>query len=654
MSAIEVILGGVILGGLYALVAIGFNLQYGMARIVNLAYGEFLMGAAFAAFWMFTLFSINPILGMILTVPVTFGANWLVYRLLMTPLVRRARTRDQLEGETILATFGLLFVLRGAATLAFSANNRFYDYLGEPLHLFGFTFAANRVLAFAVACVFGGAIWLALNYTRFGTALRALAIDPTGAELVGIDVRGLSALAFAGGGALVAAGRDAGEHLSHLQSFDRHRIHDEGAGGGDHGRRRQHGRQPAGGLLARHRRSALLLLRRFRSDTGGRLRAVPGRAGDQAARPVRNALMAETAENARIRRIRAAVAIGTLAALVIVLAMLPFVLSDYGLSLLVNVMAYLVLTIAWALFSGTTRLVSLATSAFFGVGMYTVAMLINVLPLYATFAVAIAVGAVLALVVGVLTLRISGMFFVIFSFGLSEMIRELMVWWEINQTHTMGRYVYVPFDTTMIYEHLLGLAVLVFFVGWQLRRSRFGLALMVIGEDETVARQVGINVPFSKVTIFIVSAMFMTLTGALMAPRFGFINPNFAFNPLVSFQVVIMAILGGLQRLWGPVLGVIPLLVLSEELQTEFPFWYSVLLGLVFMVIVYFLPRGLTGLIEEGWAALGKPLDLPRGLTGPLLDAWGWLSRPILLPRGLAGAIEDRWVKIMPRLPEKR
>ena len=63
MSAIEVILGGVILGGLYALVAIGFNLQYGMARIVNLAYGEFLMGAAFAAFWLFTLFRINPIVG---------------------------------------------------------------------------------------------------------------------------------------------------------------------------------------------------------------------------------------------------------------------------------------------------------------------------------------------------------------------------------------------------------------------------------------------------------------------------------------------------------------------------------------------------------------------------------------------------------------
>jgi len=364
--------------------------------------------------------------------------------------------------------------------------------------------------------------------------------------------------------------------------------------------------------------------------------------------------MTETSEDKRIRRKRAAAAIGALAMLVAMLAALPWLVSDYSLSLLLNLICYLVLTIAWALFSGTTRLVSLATSAFYGVGMYTVAMLIKVLPLYAAFAVAIGAGAVLALIVGVLTLRISGMFFVIFSFGLSEMMRELMVWWEINQTHTMGRYVYVDFSTTKIYEHMLGLGVLVFLVGWLLRRSRFGLALLVIGEDETVARQVGINVPFAKVAIFIVSAMFMTLSGALMAPRFGFINPNFAFNPLVSFQVVIMAILGGLQQLWGPVLGVIPLIVLSEQLQTEFPFWYSVFLGLVFMVIVYFLPRGLTGLLEDGWAALGRPLDLPRGFSGPLRDAWALLSRPISLPRGIAGAIEDRWIKIMPRLTEKR
>ncbi len=175
------------------------------------------MSAAFAAFWMFTLGGVNPILGMVASIPVTFAANWLIYRVLLTPLVRRARTRDQLEGETILATFGLLFVLRGAATLAFTANNRYYDYLGEPLHVLGFTFAANRVLAFAVACVLGAAIWLVLGFTRFGAALRALAIDPVGARLVGIDVRGLSALAFASGGALAAA---AGTLVSTFLSFN--------------------------------------------------------------------------------------------------------------------------------------------------------------------------------------------------------------------------------------------------------------------------------------------------------------------------------------------------------------------------------------------------------------------------------------------------
>ena len=294
----------------------------------------------------------------------------------------------------------------------------------------------------------------------------------------------------------------------------------------------------------------------------------------------------------------------TVAALVVLwaaLAAVPWIVSDYGLGFMINLMCYLVLTVAWALFSGTTRYVSLATSAFFGIGAYTVAMLLKEMPIHATFAIALVLGTVMALLVGLVTLRISGMFFVIFSFGLSEMLRQLLVWWEINQTHTMGRYVFAPFDNVMIYEHLLGLAVLVFLVGFLLRRSRLGLALLVIGDDETMARQAGINVSQAKVTIFVVSSVFMALAGAVLAPRFGYITPNIAFNPLISFQVVIMALLGGMQRLWGPVLGVVPLIVLSEFLQVQFPFWYSVFLGLVFMVIVYFLPRGVTGLVEDAW-----------------------------------------------------
>jgi branched-chain amino acid transport system permease protein len=312
---------------------------------------------------------------------------------------------------------------------------------------------------------------------------------------------------------------------------------------------------------------------------------------------------------------RLVLAVAALVLLLAVLAAVPWITSGYGLAFMINVMCYLVLTVAWALFSGTTRYISLATSAFFGIGMYAVAMLVKVLPIYAIFGVALVLGAVVALLVGLVTLRISGMFFVIFGFGLSEMIRELMIWYEINETHTMGRYVFVQFGNTLICEHLLALAVLVFLVGWALRRSRVGLALLVIGDDETVARQVGINVPLIKVAMFVVSSVFMTLTGAVMAPRFGFINPNFAFNPLISFQVVIMAFLGGMQQLWGPVLGVVPLIVLSELLQVQFPFWFSILLGLIFMVIIYFVPRGVTGLVEDAWALLAQPGGLRPGFA---------------------------------------
>lgn len=335
-------------------------------------------------------------------------------------------------------------------------------------------------------------------------------------------------------------------------------------------------------------------------------------------------------------------AVTSLVLLVAGLAAVPLFVSDYGLAFMINLTCYLVLTVAWALFSGTTRYVSLATAAFFGIGAYTMAMLVKVLPIYMVFGVALAVGAAIALLVGLVTLRISGVFFVIFGFGLSEMMRELMVWWEVNKTHTLGRYVFVPFDNTLIYEHLLGLAVLVFLVGWLVRRSRLGLALLVIGDDETVARQTGINVSVTKVTMFVVSSVFMTLVGAVMAPRFGYINPNFAFNPLISFQVVIMALLGGMQRLWGPILGVVPLIVLSELLQVQFPYWFSILLGLVFMVIIYVLPRGVAGLVEDAWVLLGRRVLLPQGSA-----ASPWPSRQVSLPRGIAGIVVDTWTRLV-------
>jgi branched-chain amino acid transport system permease protein len=197
---------GLVLGGMYALIAMGLTLQYGVARIMNLAHGELMIAAAFAALWLFTSAAVNPLLGLVLVVPAAFAISWAVYRLLLTPLVRRAPNRDALEVDSILATFGMLFVIQGVMLVMFGGAYYSYSFLAFPVNIAGAIVAANRLLALAFAAVIGLALYLYLTRTRLGTAVRAVAVDPNSAPLVAIDVKATAALAFAFGGALVAAG----------------------------------------------------------------------------------------------------------------------------------------------------------------------------------------------------------------------------------------------------------------------------------------------------------------------------------------------------------------------------------------------------------------------------------------------------------------
>lgn len=281
-------------------------------------------------------------------------------------------------------------------------------------------------------------------------------------------------------------------------------------------------------------------------------------------------------------------------AVLAVLAWLPAQLEgEYFLSLGINMLQFGVLATAWALFSGPTRYISLATTAFFGIGAYTVAVLGEVLPWPVVLVAALLIGSVIAVLVGLSTLRLSGVHFVIFSFGLASLVHQLVNWYEVNITKSLGRYVFVDITQRQIYWQLLALLALVLLTGWLIRRSRLGLALRVIGEDETVARHLGINTTNAKLLLFVISAGFMTLAGAVMAPRWTYIDPAIAFNANVSFQVLIMALLGGAGHLLGPLAGVIPLTLLFEFLSAKFPNHFSLLLGIAFLVIVYLLPNGL-------------------------------------------------------------
>ncbi|MFL4967596.1 MAG: branched-chain amino acid ABC transporter permease [Xanthobacteraceae bacterium] len=304
--------------------------------------------------------------------------------------------------------------------------------------------------------------------------------------------------------------------------------------------------------------------------------------------------------------------LGAIAALFITIAIaaVPFVAGPYHVALGISLLSYSVLATAWALFSGPTRYISLATVAFFGIGAYTVGALGEALPWWLVLAVAAAIGVAVALIVGLSTLRLSGMYFVIFTFGLSELIRQVVTWYEVNVHRSVGRYVFVDVTQNAIYWQLLALTILVLVAGWLIGRSRLGLALRVIGEDETVARHCGIDTTAAKLTLFVVSALFTTVTGAVMAPRWTYIDPAIAFNPMISFQVVIMALLGGATRLLGPLLGVIPLVFLFELLSANFPNSYSILLGAAFMLIVYVVPNGVAGIIETGFKGFGRRAEV--------------------------------------------
>jgi branched-chain amino acid transport system permease protein len=213
----DILIIGLLLGGTYALMAMGLQLQYGVARIMNLANGEVLIAGAFGAFWFFAGTHASPLWSLLFVVPLAFALNWAIYRVLIAPLVRRAKSQGKLDVDSILATFGLSFLFIGVMVAFFGAQYTDYSYLSEPIFIFGERYGLNRVVAFVASAIICIGLYLWLHKTRAGLALRAVSVNPSAAGLVSINVMRTSALAFALGGAVTAAG---GVLLSMYLTFD--------------------------------------------------------------------------------------------------------------------------------------------------------------------------------------------------------------------------------------------------------------------------------------------------------------------------------------------------------------------------------------------------------------------------------------------------
>jgi len=213
----DILVIGLLLGGTYALMAMGLQLQYGVARIMNLANGEILIAGAFSTFWFYAGTQLSPLLALFLVVPASFVLNWAIYRVLILPLVRRAKSQGRLEVDSILATFGVSFIAVGVMLTVFGGEYLDYSYLSQPIVIFGERYGLNRVVAFAASAALCIGLYVWLHKTRAGLALRAVSVNPSAAGLVSINVARASALAFALGGAVTAAG---GALLSMFLTFD--------------------------------------------------------------------------------------------------------------------------------------------------------------------------------------------------------------------------------------------------------------------------------------------------------------------------------------------------------------------------------------------------------------------------------------------------
>ena len=249
------------IGGIYALIAMGLSLQYGVARVLNVAHGEFIMLGAFATWALYTTLHINPLISLVIVGPIVFvlgfllhktffkhlltslptpgeviilGAliSWTVYQLLkaygaaspilaviigvpvaiaLDLVLHRTVLRNispspipiaAFEGSSLLATFGLLYIIQNIAIIIWGSSSKGYTFLASPVNLWGAMFGANRLVTLGFAVGIGVVFYLFLARTRLGKAIRAAAQDPMTAGLMGVNINQVLAICFGLGAAL--------------------------------------------------------------------------------------------------------------------------------------------------------------------------------------------------------------------------------------------------------------------------------------------------------------------------------------------------------------------------------------------------------------------------------------------------------------------
>ena len=301
-----------------------------------------------------------------------------------------------------------------------------------------------------------------------------------------------------------------------------------------------------------------------------------------------------------------------------VLLAIPHFTDNDGTRMWMDILMYMILAMSWNFIGGLTGYPSFATAAFFGLGAYTTAILMNHgTPFLVAMPLGGVVGATVALVLGLLILRLRGHYFAIATYGAAEGLRELAENLEltgaadgINLPQIEGT---VDYFTQYFYYSMLGVAVLTFLTVYWVTRNRLGYGLVAIRENEDAAGMLGVVATKYKIVAFVLSAVFPALAGGVYAYRAAFVEPIDVFDVLLSIETIVMALLGGVGTIMGPIFGALFLEIINDFLWSHFLEFHTLFLGLIMVLVVVFTPRGVMALVQEvrqkgGLRALGGVL----------------------------------------------
>jgi Branched-chain amino acid ABC-type transport system, permease components len=201
-NILDILITGLILGGIYALIAVGLTLQYGVGRVLNVSHGEFILVGALSTYTLYVGFGISPLVAIAIITPVLFILGYTLDRTLFNYLRKTSVNDDAFSGRSLLASFGLVFVLQNLMLLIWDANLKGYTYLNTPVSIFGALYGLNRLLALAVAVGVSVIFYVFIKSTRLGKAIRSAAENPMMAQVMAVNVKQVLAICFGLGAAM--------------------------------------------------------------------------------------------------------------------------------------------------------------------------------------------------------------------------------------------------------------------------------------------------------------------------------------------------------------------------------------------------------------------------------------------------------------------